>query len=91
MHQWIGVHLRGLGGVGGRGESAAALDLESEVSAALKPFVGLLGQDGADEADDGVAVRDDPDDIGAATDLAVESLGGVVGPDLAPHVACGTR
>jgi hypothetical protein len=34
----------------------------------------LLGQDGADEADEGVAVGEDPDDVGAAADLPVEAL-----------------
>ena len=29
---------------------------------------------------------EDPDDVGAAADLAVEPFGGVVGPDLAPYV-----
>ena len=43
----------------------------------------LLGQDGSDEPDRGVAVGEDPDDVGAAADLAVEPLVGVVGPDLA--------
>jgi hypothetical protein len=32
------------------------------------PFVGLFGQDRADEADDGGAVGKDPDDVGAAAD-----------------------
>ena len=86
MHQWIGVHLRLRVGVGGQGESASAQDFESEVAASFGPFVGLLGQDGADEADDGVAVGEDADAVGAAADLAVEPLGGVVGPDLPPHV-----
>ncbi len=34
----------------------------------------------------GRAVGEDADDVGAAADLAVESLVGVVGPDLAPHL-----
>jgi hypothetical protein len=32
----------------------------------------LLGQDGADEADDRGAVGEDPDDVGSASDLPVE-------------------
>jgi hypothetical protein len=32
----------------------------------------LFGQDGADEADQGVAAGEDPDDVGAAADLAVQ-------------------
>jgi hypothetical protein len=42
----------------------------------------LIGQDGADEPDDGLAGGEDPDGVGAAPDLLVESLGGVVRPDL---------
>ena len=57
------------GGVGDGGESAACEDVEAEVAAAFGPFVGLLGQDGADEADDGFPVREDPDRVGAAPDL----------------------
>ena len=33
--------------------------VRAEVAAALSPFVGLLGQDGADQADDGVPVGED--------------------------------
>jgi hypothetical protein len=44
----------------------------------------LLGEDGADEADDRVAVGEDADHVGAAADLAVEALVRVVGPDLPP-------
>lgn len=78
MHQCISGHLRlraGVG-VGGQGESAAAQDFESEVSASFGPFVGLLGKDGADEADDGISVGEDAHDVGAAADLSVEPLGG---------------
>jgi hypothetical protein len=42
----------------------------------------LFGQDGADESDDGVAVGEDPDDVGAAADLFVQAFVGVVRPDL---------
>jgi hypothetical protein len=38
------------------------------------PFVVLFEQHGADEADDGVLVREDADDVGAPLDLAVEAL-----------------
>jgi hypothetical protein len=34
----------------------------------------LLGQDRADQADDRGAIGEDPDDVGAAADLAVEPL-----------------
>ena len=33
--------------------------VQAEVAAALSPFVGLLCQDGADQADDGVPVGED--------------------------------
>src|SRR5262245_27013788 len=71
---------------GDRGEPGLGQDLETEVAAAFGPLVVLLGQDGSDEPDDRAAMREDPDAVGAAADLAVESLGGVVGPDLAPDL-----
>jgi hypothetical protein len=43
-----------------------------------------LAEHGADEADDGVAVREDPDYVGAPADLAVEPLLRVARPDLPP-------
>ena len=46
----------------------------------------LFGQHGADEADQGVAVGEDADDVGAAADLLVEPFLGVVRPDLAPDL-----
>lgn len=57
----------------GRGEGGPALleQPESEAAALLDPLVVLLGQDRADEADDGVAVGEDPDLVGAAADLLV--------------------
>jgi hypothetical protein len=39
--------------------------------ASFGPFVVLSGQDGADQADEGVALVEDPGD-GAAANLAVE-------------------
>ena len=44
----------------------------------------LLSQDGADQATDSWAVREDAHHIGAAPYLLVETLQGVVGPDLLP-------
>jgi hypothetical protein len=41
------------------------------------PFVGLLEEQGADEPDNGGFVGKDTDNIGAALDLAVETLDGV--------------
>ena len=46
----------------------------------------LFGEDGADEACDGVAVGEDPDDVGAASDLPVQPFVGIVRPDLAPDL-----
>ena len=54
--------------------AASGEDVESEVAAAFGPFVVLLGQDRADEPDDGVAGGEDPDDVGAPADLSVEPL-----------------
>jgi hypothetical protein len=55
--------------VGGAG---AGEDVESEVAAAFGPFVVLFGQDGAGEADQGIAAGEDSDDVGAPADLAVQ-------------------
>jgi len=46
----------------------------------------LLGQDGADEADDGLSVGEDPDNVGAPADFLVQPFLGVVGPDLTPDL-----
>ena len=76
----------GQGGGGGcRRGAGFGEDVEAEVAAAFGPFVVLFGQDGADEADQGLAVGEDADDVGAAADFAVEAFLGVVGPDLAPE------
>jgi hypothetical protein len=72
-------------GVRGQGDAGAGQDAEAGVAAAFGPFVVLFGQDGADEADQGIAAGEDPDDIGAAADLAVQPLLRVVGPDLPPE------
>lgn len=66
-------HLLGVV-VGDEGESALGENIEAEVAASFGPFVGLLGEDGADEADDRVAVREDADGVGAGADLAAEAL-----------------
>ncbi len=42
----------------------------------------LFGEEGTNQADDGWPGGEDPDDVGAAPDLLVEPLLGVVGPDL---------
>src|SRR5918994_7456920 len=76
-------YLLGVCGLGGGG-AALGEDVEADVAAGLGPFVVLLGEDRADEADQGVAVGEDADDVGAAADLPVEPLVGIVGPDLPP-------
>lgn len=49
---------------GGVGEAAGAgEDVEAEVAASFDPFVVLLGEHGADEADDGLAVGEDADNV----------------------------
>ena len=53
---------------------SACEDVEAERATAFGPFVVLFGQRRADEADDGGPVGEDADDVGAAADLAVESL-----------------
>ena len=66
------------------GESVFVDRLDAHVAAGDGPLVVLLGQDRADQADDGGAVGEDADDVGAAADLLVEPLERVVLPDLAP-------
>ena len=58
-----------------------------KVAREFGPFVVLVSQDGADEADDGVAAGEDADDIGPAADFLVEPFLRVVRPDLAPDLA----
>jgi hypothetical protein len=68
--------------LGGGGGPAAGQDVEADVAALLGPGVVLRprkrevppGQDSTDEADDGLAVGEDADDVGAAADLPVEPL-----------------
>ena len=67
-------------------ESDAGLSerIEAHVSAGDGPFVVLFSEQRSDEADDCGSGGEDPDDVGATSDLFVESFLGVVGPDLAP-------
>lgn len=51
--------------------AAAFEDLGADVAALFGPFVGLLGQHRADQADDRVAVGEDPDDVGTPADLLI--------------------
>ena len=48
------------------------------------PFVVYVGEDGADEADDGGVVGENADDAGAAFDFFVDPLQRIRGPDLLP-------
>lgn len=48
--QGVGSDL-GVGG-GGEVDAASGQDFEAEVTASFGPFIGLLGQDRADEPDD---------------------------------------
>ncbi len=81
---WLGAEFEGgfgdhlVPGSGDEVQAAFGEDVEAEVAAAFGPFVVLLGQDGADEADQGVSVGEDADGVGAASDLAVEALVRVV-------------
>jgi hypothetical protein len=50
--------VSGVGGDAGPGK-----DIQTEVATGFGPFVVLLGQDSPDEADQGVAVGKDPDDV----------------------------
>ena len=74
----LGVEIQSL--------AAAFQDLKSEVASAFGPFIVLLGQYRTDQAGDGIAVGEDPHHIGAAADLFVQPLVGVIRPDLGPHV-----
>jgi hypothetical protein len=53
-------------------------NLESEVAPRFGQFVMLFGQYGAEMADQGVAVGEDADNVGATSDLFVEPFLGVV-------------
>jgi hypothetical protein len=69
-------HARGRVGVvaGDEGDAGPGEDVEAEVAAALGPFVVLFGEDGADAPDQGGAVREDADDVGATPDLAIQAF-----------------
>src|SRR5262245_1774434 len=57
---------------------------QAHVTAGHGPFIVLLEQDGADEADDGVLVGENTCDIGAALDLAIETLERIGRANLTP-------
>ena len=64
--------------------AGACQHVQAEVTPAFDPVVVLLGQDGADQADQGVASGEDTDHVGPPADLSIEALLGIVGPDLSP-------
>jgi hypothetical protein len=64
------------------------MELFGEVAAfAGLPLVVYVGEDGADEADHGRLVREDPDHPGSPLDLLVHPLERVGGPHLRPVAA----
>ena len=83
-----GGHLlsRARGLVGNGSDARPLEDLQSEIAATFDPLVVLLGEHRADESDQGVAVREDADDVGAPTDLPVQAFLGIIRPDLAPQL-----
>jgi hypothetical protein len=56
------------------GLAGAGQDVQAEVAPPFDPVVVLLGQDGAHEADQGVAGREDTNHISATADLSIESF-----------------
>ena len=66
------------------GFPAGGEDFQAHIAAGLGPFVVLLGQHRADQADDGLAAGEDADHVGAAADLLVQ-------PFLYPALVGGSR
>src|SRR3954451_8256453 len=62
--------------------AGSAEGLGAHVAAGDGPFVGLLGEQRADKADDGGSVGEDPHDVGAPADLLVQAFLRVVRADL---------
>ena len=59
-------------------------DFDTHVPAGLGPFVVLLHEHRADEADGGVTPGEDADHVGPAPDFSVQALLGIGRPDLPP-------
>jgi hypothetical protein len=55
--------------IGLSGFPAGGEDFQAHIAAGLGPFIVLLGQHRADQADDGLAAREDPDHDGPPADL----------------------
>jgi hypothetical protein len=68
LTSYILSHIRA-GGLAAGGE-----DFEAHIPAGLGPFIVLLGQHRADQADTGVAAGEDARHVGAAADLLVQPL-----------------
>jgi hypothetical protein len=66
---------------------AGGEDFQAHVAAGFGPFVVLLGQHRANQADDGVAAGEDADHVGAPADVLVQPFLRVVAPDLPPDLA----
>jgi hypothetical protein len=79
---WVG-RLSALAGLVGRGIGRAHRGCGNAGFRFIRRAVQLTRPR---RADDGTAVGEDAYDVGAAPDLFVESLLGIVGPDLAPDL-----
>ena len=84
--RWGGSGGRLLSGLWFARAAGAGHDVQAEVGRPSAQTPVLFGQDRADESDQGVAVGEDADDVGAAADLLVQPLLGVVGLDLPPDL-----
>ena len=80
--------LSGLTGVDdGAGDHGCSLfqACQRHVVLLLDPVVMFFGEDCANQADHGVTVGEDPDDICAPAGFTVEPFGGVIRPHFGPH------
>ena len=87
VRSWRALNLLGFFFTFAIGTAWGVLRYQHALFGSTEPFLVLFLEDGPDEAGDGVAVREDLDDVGAAFDLAVEALDGVVRPHLLPVLA----
>jgi hypothetical protein len=58
--------------------------IKTHVAPSAAPLVVLFGQHCADQANDGLSVGEDRYDVRSPADLTIESLLGIVRPDLPP-------
>jgi hypothetical protein len=65
----------------------AGEQFQAHVAASFGPLVALLGKNGADEADQGAAVGEDADHVGAAADLLVQPFLAAGGVEVLGRVA----